>query len=328
MPNLSTLLSNRVAPTRGTEELRLGSIFYFSQAATGVQICANYLCNYCWKSPGTGCAVIELWGPGGNTGHMCCCSGGSLPGNAGAYSRRTVPVTASSYVCGWVGCTTNPQSAPCWVGCSPCSVACLFNISASNCLMVSQGGAGGYTYCSTSTAPFCCFAGNSFCNTLCCACCGIICNVGGPNALSASGACACGGDLNVNGAISCIELLPGQCQYYPDGIRYTHALPAGLFSTLQSCIRYTGAPDLSGSGSNYITSNRWAAMMQLSNLAGSNVSPIMCWAGVTDCTCYQNTSSIPSFPPGVPGTGIFVCGGAMAAPARGGHGAVKITFYS
>ena len=326
MPNLSTLLTNRVAPTRGTEELRLGSIFYFSQASTAAQICNNYMCNYCWRSPGTGCAVIELWGAGGNSGHMCCCSGGSLPGNAGAYSRRTVPVTASSYVCGWVGCSTNPQGGVCAVGCSGCSVACLYNISTSNCLMISQGGAGGFAFCSSGTAsPFCCFAGNAWCNTQYSGCCGIICNIGGILGISSNGACACGGDLNVNGAISCIELLPGQCQYYPDGILYTHALPAGLFSTQQSCIRYTGGPD---SSPGYTTSNRWPAMMQLSNMAGSNVSPNICWGNAVDCACYESTSCIPSFPPGVPGTGVFVCGGMRATPARGGHGAVKITFYS
>jgi hypothetical protein len=325
MPNLSTLLSNRVAPTRGTEELRLGSIFYFSQATTGAQICSNHMCNYCWRSPGTGCAVIELWGPGGNAGLMCCCSGGSLPGNSGAYSRRTIAVTGSSYVCGWVGTSCCPVNSLCWVGCSSCSVACLFNITAANCLMVSQGGAGGFTFCSTSSAPFCCFAANNWCNTLCSACCGIICNVGGLNSISASGACACGGDLNVNGAISCIELLPGQCQYYPDAILYTHALPAGLFSTQVSCVRYTGGTDTTPG---YTTSNRWPAMMQLSNLAGSNAAPLICWTSGMDCACYESTGCIASFPPGVPGTGIFVCGGLRAYPTRGGHGAVKITFYS
>lgn len=326
MANLSTLLTARVGSAfRGIEELRGGQIFYFTGIGNNQQICSNYFCNYCWKSPGTGTAVIELWGAAGSSGFMCCCGTGGLPGNAPAYSRKSVSVNSSAYVCGWIGCSIMPTNALCWVGQSGCSVACLYNISTSNCLMRSQGGGGGFIYC-TSTAPYCCFAANSYCNTLCSACCGIICNIGGPNGVTT--ACACGGDVNINGAISCVEFLTGHCNYYPDATLYTHAIAAGIFSTQQSCLRYTGSTnELSPGG--FTSSNAWPLMQQLAGMSGSMGAGnfVKCWSSYNDCACYESQSCSP-LNPGVPGTAGFVCGGLRTYPLRGGNGAIRITFYS
>lgn len=327
MANLSTLLAARIAPTRGTEDLRLGSIFYhaLSENSGGLYF---YPCQYCWKAPGNGCAVIELWGAAGGAAGMCCCSGGGLPGNPGAYSRRTVPVTSSSYVCGWVGYTQPSVSSCCNYSRSGCSVACLFSINTGNCLMIAQGGFEGIHACTTSTAGFCCLTGIGYCGTAAGSSCGTVCNVGGPS--GAVGACSCGGDVNVCGGISCIEYWD-TCNYYPESLMYTVAIPAGIYSTTASCLRIMGHNCNPGSSSGPgFSSNRLQYMIQLAGLSGS-VHPgnifMSCWSSVADCSCYQYVSC---FSAGValPGISNFTCGGQRVQGMRGGHGAVKITYYT
>ena len=164
MASLTTLLEQRNAVTdRGQELTRGGRDWYFTH--TNVTGTINYSpCCYVWTSPGTGVAVIELWGASGSGGLMCCCSGSGIPGNSGAYSRITVGVTASSVVCGWVGCSPT-GGALCYPGRSQCSVACLYNTTCNN-VLTAQGGFGGYTNCSTSTAHYCCLVAAGFCHTL------------------------------------------------------------------------------------------------------------------------------------------------------------------
>ena len=147
MANLSTLLTDRNAVARrGIERTSQGQLFYFTH--TNVSSTINYNpCTYCWTSPGTGVAIVELWGAGGTGGRQCCCHSGGVPGNPGAYSKITVNVTPSSYVCGWVGCSPSGNNL-CYPGRSQCSVACLLNTSCNN-ILTAQGGFGGYTNCST-----------------------------------------------------------------------------------------------------------------------------------------------------------------------------------
>lgn len=324
MPNLSTLLSNRVAPTRGTEELRLGRVFY---RTFNTEYDVNGLgSSFCWTSPGTGTAVIELWGSGGTPGTVCCCYGGGIPGNPGAYSRRTVSVTGTSYVCGFLGCSARSAST-CWEGQSGCSVACLFNITASNCLMRSQGGWGGLVLCSTGTAPWCCLIGGGYgyCNTQFSGACGIICNTS--SFFGSTTACACGGDTNIDGGISCVIYTDCCGAYYPGSERFAMAIPAGIFSTVagnQVIVHGDGGCSCYVSGC--MTNRRPNYQMALAGLSGSSMGNYSCWSSNTNCSCYNSEGNHP-VAPALGGIPAFVCGGGQGYGVRGGHGAVKITFY-
>ena len=148
MTSLTTLLAARSAvQQRGTEEKRAGNVWAFSyeDAYTAGR------CQFCWTAPTTGTAVVELWGAQGSGSMECCCAGGGIPGNSGAYTKKTVCVTGgSSYICGWVGCA--PYGSPiCYAGQSGCSIACFFNTS-NNVILCASGGYGGYNMCSTGTA--------------------------------------------------------------------------------------------------------------------------------------------------------------------------------
>jgi hypothetical protein len=320
MANLSTLLTDRnLVARRGIERTSQGQIFYFTHTNVSGTLNGNP-CTYSWSSPGTGVAVIETWGAGGTGGRQCCCHSGGVPGNPGAYSKISVNVTPSSVVCGWVGCSPTGGTL-CYNGRSQCSVACLLNTSCDN-ILIAQGGFGGYIMCSTGTAAYCCMVASGFCHTLTNTFCGIICNVGGPN--GAVGAPASGGDINLPGGISCSRYWDC-CQYHKCNIEQTVALPPGVKSNCgSSCFRFFRS-EFPGYG---IANNGYSELSTALNGAqGAIGHRHFCWNSNQPCACYEydgcrlNAAAMPGL------TGI-PCPGVRANGHKGGHGAIKITFYS
>jgi hypothetical protein len=324
MSNLDQLLANRSQTSlRGVEGQKSGSIFYFTFTDT-----TSGRCQYTWQSPGNGIAVVEVWGASGSGGRQCCCSGHGIPGNPGAYSKKTVAVTSSSCICGFVGCAPEGNSL-CYPGRSPCSVACFFNTS-NNTTMNAQGGFGGYTNCTTITAHFCCLQAAGFCATLAenllpvgAAFCGIVCNVGGPN--GAVAAPASGGDINIPGGISCIRIWEC-CNFWPCMYQATLALSPGIYtSNCSPCVQFNFNQTPTRNGAVTAT-GRQEANMAVSSLSGVLPQSYQCWTGNMECGCYEFTGCYYGGV-GIPGTTGMPCAAVRTAGMRGGHGAVKITFY-
>lgn len=83
---------------------------------------------FCWCPPAgrAGIVVIDMWGAGGSSARMCCC-GYSLPGNAGAYVRKTFCISAKQTCCTFVcGVAHNAcrESNLCFRGCSGPAQVC------------------------------------------------------------------------------------------------------------------------------------------------------------------------------------------------------------
>ena len=323
MANLSKLLEDRNrARRRGIEKTKGGDVFYhtFQDTHSG-------RCQFCWRSPGVGLAVIELWGASGSGARQCCCTQAGVPANSAAYSRKLVPVCATSYVCGWLGCSVQSTGALCYAGRSQCSVACIF-LSGGNGTMAAQGGYGGFTNCTTSTGQFLCLRCScNFCNTpIGGTGCGIVCNIGGPN--GAVQATASGGDTNVPGGISCSRMWCCLNCGHQSAPQQTLALSAGLFSdAAPTCIMYTRNPGNYNTGSQQADNGRAEIDIALSSLGGSMPMSMRCWTSNSTCGCYEYTGCMYGAV-GVPGSNGIPCGNVRSEGQRGGHGAVKITFYT
>jgi hypothetical protein len=116
MARLTQLLGNREQAWE--DNLEKGRIYVYSEGTMYTSFCNGY----CWRPPGCGKAVIELWGASGSGAQMCCCGAG-LPGNAPAYVKKCICVCPSNYVCGYVGRSCNNSSALCFRGCSEATCA-------------------------------------------------------------------------------------------------------------------------------------------------------------------------------------------------------------
>jgi len=122
MALLSQLLGNRELAWE--DQLEKGRIWVYGDGNEYTGLCNGF----CWKPPGCGLAVIEIWGAGGSMGRGCCC-GMSVPPNPGAYAKKCICVCPSNYVCGFIGraCGDTPAYCRgyseavciCWFGCSP-----------------------------------------------------------------------------------------------------------------------------------------------------------------------------------------------------------------
>jgi len=302
---------------RGVEIGKSGNVFYHTFTDTG-----GGGCQFCWNSPGTGCAVVEIWGSSGGGGRMCCCSQVGVPSNSAAYSKKLVRVCGTSFICGWAGCATQAGSL-CYSGRGNCSVACIFNSGDNGCVR-SEGGFGGFTNCTTSTPQWCCLTLCAFCNTNTGLGCGIVCNIGGPNAVVQAAASA--GDLNIAGGISCVMMcccLNCACSSAP---YETLAISAGIFSaTAPTCIAYSR--NFFPTANNQ-ASNGWGELnVALSSLNGIVPISWRCWQNFLPCGCYEYMGCVYNAP-GVPGSNAWPCADVRSTGMRGGHGAVRITFYN
>lgn len=321
---LRTLLAQRLyqAGTFTEENLDTGEIFTFTPGNVRTNFCGGF----CWRAPGTGTAVIEVWGPGGSSARMCCCGFG-LPGNAGAYSRKCITVTAGCYVTGVIGFACGDASTIGFRGCSEPTCICWFGSGTSGCICA-QGGRGGCSICSTSTGGYCCYIAAGYCgqNFGLSGSCGIICNISPTFTLVAS---AVGGDVNVNGAISCATFLcnagiaTARCctVYHVPG-------PAGVWScTSPPMINHTFGDEASEGPTPGQGLAGALAALGVHSQSGKSGYASYCYASGRTCGCYEAYGCVAYMPYGWGGPGVGPCADVRDHGYRGGSGAVRIRFF-
>ena len=329
MSTLSRILGLRTTSTgpEGDSGLEQGRIWVYTPGTRD----ATLFCDFCWQAPSSGEAVIEIWGAGGSTGRQCCCGGGSLPGNPGAYSKKTVCVSEGSFVCGIVGLSCGNAGARDFRGCSQ-STCIVWQAKECDGCMCAEGGQGGCSRCSTGTPPFCCLVQRGYCNTLFGNGCGIVCNwmpvATDPGDNNSFRGRAFGGDINCCGGISCSTIMHCSPNNYCCA-QYHIAVPPGVFSDDGVVITYQGEGNVdhgcwTGGGTHAV----------LHGLAVAGKNPVRgglyvsgCWTGgVKLCGCYEDMGCLPFFPYGMGGNTAQVVANIRDQPTRGGHGAVRIKF--
>jgi len=349
MPSLRTLLSDKARLAMGSDSetpyqsmLEKGLIYFFTPGRQGSTSFLNESQCFCWNSPGCGTAIIEIWGASGSGASMCCCGAG-LPGNPGAYSRKTVEVFPGSFVCGCTGmscgnatsvCTSGGLSGQSFRGCSEGTGICWCTCSGSASCMCAMGGRGGWSRCMDGGAgPYCCFGALGFCisrpnlgitmsNN-----CGIVChycdNGGSPPEWIAL---AYGGDVNCCGGFSCMTFYCCQPSR-PCSWNYHVRTSAGIISEDGVVLTFQGEEDQHHSNS---SGGGFHQLLYTLNAAAR--SPSMghgmaaCWSGHRSCGCYETHGCQPFLPYGVPGTPPSPCSGVRDHAIRGGHGAVRIQY--
>lgn len=318
MASLRTLINNKANSLTETN-LERGQIFVYTP---GTEYFTSAM-PFCWISPGSGNAIIEVWGASGSGSRMCCCGGG-LPGNPGAYSKKCITVTGGSFVCGLVGMSCGNASQLNYRGRSESTGLC-YSGSSNGCICA-EGGIGGCSLCSTGTNLYCCFVALNYCNTLLAANCGIICNFGP----GTTGCCAqgYGGDINCFGGVSCVNFRcttpNGNCCFL-----YHVAVSPGVFARDGTWVTYSIEQDNEHS--------KWSGQgiaSFLNALGAAGTRPTggnpysSCWAGISSCGCYENQGCMPYMPYGVPGLPPVPCTDVRDHGIRGGHGAVRIKYIS
>lgn len=314
MGSLSQILNNRSIDLTAIEtNLQQGSVYSF---APGVEEAGgDGTKTFCWISPGTGTVEIEIWGAAGSGARMCCCGGG-VPGNPGAYAKKTIAVTGTSYVCGNIGLPCNnldmyyrgvsEPTCVCWVSGVVVGAMC------------AQGGNGGCTVCVDGVAiPNCMSA---FCQTqLASAGCAIICNY-------CCLATATGGDINCPGGFSCASFYHCNacctCSWY-----YHLTTSPGIFSEKGATINFTmdGDSDYSHApGQMYVSAI--SAVNALTRSPKTGFHWVDCWNSRRGCACYDNIARSAYMPPGIPGAPPTVCPGVRDNGTKGGTGMVRIRF--
>ena len=326
MASLSSILTARYAASPAktviaTEtNLEKGRIYTFVEGSSRAKF---YTGGFCWCAPSAGTAIIEAWGAGGSASKMCCCGHG-LPGNSGAYVKKTIAVTAGSWVCGQNGWSCANDTL-CFRGCSEATTVCYCTTVTSGCLCA-QGGMGGLAICSTTPSGICCFQAQSFCNTHFSTDCGIVCNWGS-NASYQWMACGFGGDVNCCGRINCTDFR-GCYPSCPCQQTQTIYVPPGFISTGGSFVTFNG---ITGDAQSNWSGQGLAPLLGGINFASKN--PTMggqwsaCWAGKVSCGCYEDNQCQFWIPIGVGSPGVHPCGEVRDHGMRGGQGAVRIKFY-
>lgn len=329
MTILSELVNSRFPSGAGggagvETNLEEGIIYAFSPSTH----CTNtFQQEMCWLAPGSGTAVIELWGASGSGARMCCCGGG-VPGNPGGYAKQTVQVEAGDYVSGIIGVSCGNDSL-CWRGCSQSSCVRICHVGGCSCLC-SEGGYGGFSICSEGGNGIACcirsqigLPGSDFSSG-----CGIVCNFpcmgrayqGG---VGTADALCCGGQ-------SCTRFWTC-CPCCRCKMTQIPAVAPGVFAKGTSWIgvqmEHDNAVSQGGMGS-----EMWNHAAGLNSLAktgymGWNGFPASCWAGSRSCGCYDSsTAGMHLLPYGVPGTTSFLCDSVRHPGWRGGMGNVRIRF--
>lgn len=362
--NLSDIVGNR-AKDFVTQESNIeqGQIFNYHISHWSDQYAPCLGEEFCWRSPGNGCAVVEIWGAGGSAGEQCCCSAG-VPGNPGTYLKKIVKVDNQTWMRGKIGiaCSANLL---CFKGCSQstCAYMCSPNgllnggCGDSNCIcFCAEGGMGGFQMCHTAgDATVTCFqyqytfgvaetcgvnrnfcSGRSGppinCNSYDKTTCGIVCNVGWTHPRYAYGGdinCNSGDPNDPNGAWSCLisTCCDGSvaCNWYQ-----SIAIPAGIFSTDGSVITVQG--ECWNSGSQSATGSALTQLLgglsSLGRQAGYGVPPNgVCWSGASrTCGCYEWYACYHNLPVGVPAPASQVAVNVRNHGARGGSGGVRIKY--
>ena len=281
----------------------------------------SFPCCGCFVAPSCGTAVIEIWGAGGSDSRMCCCGGG-MPGNSGAYAKKTIRMGAGCYIYFYVGMACGNADSLCYRGCSEATCLCWFGNQGLNGCMCAQGGQGGISYCSTGTSMYCCYAANSWPATNLGNGCGIVCN----NCSGSYQACAYGGDINLCSRISCVVYL-GCLPSCVCNINWSMAIPAGQFSKCGGYVSYT-------TENNQDYAN-WVGVGQHNHIMALNAASrwpqqgmpwAYCWGFGGGCGCYENEGCTGFIPPGHPGMGPLPCPDVRDHARKGGSGMVRIKF--
>jgi hypothetical protein len=321
MASLRSLLGTKSNEFVSVEEQNLekGRIYVYTP---GTVFGTSIWCGWCFHPEVSGVATIEMWGAGGSGAEMCCCGFG-LPGNSGAYYKKTISMSPGDYVCGYPGFSCGNADDLCFRGCSDASQM-IYCVGGQCICACARGGKGGLTICSTDPSYYCCYRANGFCVTKTFnENCGIVCN-------QCSGAwCAIsyGGDVNCCGRPSCVSAFG--C--YPSCICLFIGhipTPAGMFAREGNMIVYTTENDndfaqWSGSGHHQalatLGAGRWPT-------GGTPFAT--CWGASKACGCYQEDGCNPVMPIGTGGRGPNPCPGVRDHAIRGGHGGVRIKFVS
>jgi hypothetical protein len=328
--NDTTSSSNQVYPAE--ENLEKGRIWLFSDG----NMYGKFIGCVCWVAPGTGTAVVEIWGAGGSSAQISCCGWG-LPGNSGAYSKKTVAVTSSTVIRGCQGFSCGNANTICYRGRSEPTMVCICCIggAAVTACMCAEGGFGGTSQCqSYGTAnPYCCAIAAGFCYTNHGSGCGVICNYS-TTSISAVGSAvsraqAYGGDTNCQGMFGC-AIYSACCMYAPCQYGATIPVPPGYISSAGAniTIQYeddNGQGTYNGAGLNQFLIGLNAAGKQ--PMTGGFKGHCWCQAHRT-CGCYEQNGCGNWLPIGTGGLLVTPCAGVCDTASRGGQGAIRIRFYS
>jgi len=318
MATLQSILQSRAGSTTETN-LEPGKIWAYST----VTDYTTYGGCHCWISPGNGTVDLEVIGAGGSGSRMCCCSS-TLPGNSGAYVKKTgLAVTGSCYICMYAGKSCRNASQLCNRGCSEAGMACWTGGGTSGCICA-EGGRSGTSFCSTGTARRCCMMANSFCGTTYSGYCGLVCN----HCPGAWCACAYGGDVNRMGNISCSTYW--HC--YPNcncSTIHHVAIAPGYFSECGGVVSYgldgdNGHSEWSGMGfQGYIQ-----ALNSMSRQPSQGAAWTECWDGARICQCYDTQGCTMYVPHGSGGPAATPCSGVRDNGWAGGDAIIKIRYVA
>lgn len=314
MASLSSILQTKASGLTLIESnIEQGEIYVYHPGAHD-----NTRGSFTWVSPGSGTAVVEVWGASGSGPSLRCCGAG-LPGNPGAYSKKTFTVDGSSCITGTMGHSCGNASTWCYKGRSEATCICWIGNAANGCICA-EGGDGGTSCCSNGGSIYCCLVAAGFSGTALSTGCGTVCN-------DANDATAVGGDINCNGGISCTTFYHcNPCCYCTQ--LYHSAISPGIFAEQGSTITYnTGLDSYDTTGPQM---HSWFSMISALNANSRNPQigrPYMsaCWSS-RGCGCYAQTGCLALNPYGVPGTAGTPCDTARDYGTRGGHGLVKIRF--
>jgi hypothetical protein len=314
MASLKTILASRT-PTPPETNLEQGKVFTFSQTSTY----STFPGCFCWIAPASGTVEMEVWGAGGSGSRMCCCSA-TIPGNSGAYSKRTVTVSSGCYMCGWAGKSCRNGSL-CFRGCSEPGNLCWTGNSTNGCICA-EGGRAGQSWCTTGTARFCCFIGSNWCHCRYNGYCGLVCNQC-PGAWVAN---AYGGEVNRDGNFSCVTFW--HCYPNCNCSTVAHvATPPGFYSECGGVVTYNldadnGHSDWSGMALNGFLN----ALSGMGRMPGGGTAWTACWNGARQCGCYETQGCSMYVPHGFGGPMATPCSGVRDNGWAGGDAQVRLKF--
>lgn len=318
MASLSSLVSARLEGTATETNLEQGRIYTFHPG----HAYDDFANRFCWQVPGSGTAIIEIWGAGGSGARQCCCAGG-VGGNSGGYSKKTLSVAAGGFITGCIGRSCGNANTMCFRGCSTATCITICDQSGGTCYcMCAMGGRGGWSHCADGGSIYCCMVANySLPGTLTNTGCGIVCNY-----LEAAQACAYGGDINCTGTIACTWFM--HCRNCCRCSMYIYTpVPPGYFSNDKSI----AVTDMDGShGPGYPNGSGLDGTVL--GMAGLSTQPNMgfytmgCFSSHSLCQCYETVGCSANTPTAVGGHPSFACNDVRNHGYRGGQGTVRIKF--
>lgn len=330
MASLSSIISTKARDVFLEEtNLEKGIISVFTPASGSARDFDN-ASNQTWTAPGTGVAIIEVWGAGGSAAAGCCCGVG-IPGNPGAYAKKTINVVSGCAITMVLGDACRNNTA-CYKGRSENTCVC-YNGVGTDGAIVAEGGRGGVWVCVPSSGgAYCCslasgLPGQTFADigtpwVAGNAGCGLICNYVANEIANATG-----GDINLSGGFSCMTM--GFCNTCCQCYFVSHVkLSPGIVSKCGNTISYNH-----DCGLHYARENSSGPQQLILALNSLTRTPSMgqpftnCWSNGRWCEGFFNQTQLPYiYPHGVPAGGTHSCASTGNGGTRGGPGAVRIQF--